>query len=189
MLGELSLQDCGRFQGAGIALVGRGLAGGEVERAENLGFVIVAVALGQRLKSIRQGPHTRAVGPLGEMVVIGGDRLDVIALALGFGADRPAALYGCQRKLCLLVARADRERIADKNGRDPPRGDGARRVAAKCIAESPFARGEAEGMQPRHAALETLLSFRCAGIGKGHLAQSLGRIALLMRRRERGRCA
>src|SRR5262249_2263638 len=106
MPGELRLEDCRRLQRPGVALVGRRLAGGEVERTEDLGFVVVAVALRQGLEGVGEGLDARALQALGEMIVIGGDSLDIGAFALGLGADRAAALDGLKRAPGILRARA-----------------------------------------------------------------------------------
>jgi len=90
---------------------------------------------------------------------------------LRLGADRVPALDGCSGALDALGRRPEGKRIADQDRRDPPRGDGAGRVAVERFAERFFAGRKGEGMEERNAALETLLRFRRAGICKGDSAE------------------
>jgi hypothetical protein len=74
-----------------------------------------------------------------------------------------------------LGRRPEGKRIADQDRRDPPRGDGAGRVAVERFAERFFAGRKGEGMEERNAALETLLRFRRAGVCKGDSAEFFAR--------------
>ena len=73
----------GRLEVRGIRLVGRGLRRGEVERVEDLRFVVVRVLRRERLVGLRARQLALALAAVGEVLVVGGDRLEVVALALG----------------------------------------------------------------------------------------------------------
>ena len=183
MPGELRLEDRRRLHGPRIALVGRRLSGGEVQRAEDLRLVVVAVAVGQSFEGVGQRLHARPRQPLAEMIVIGANRLDIVALALGLGADGPAALDCGESTLRLFRDRADGEGVADKHGRNSPGGDGTGRVVGKRLAERLLAGDEREGMEQRDAALETFLGLRRARIGKGDRSEPFRRSGIVMRPR------
>ena len=171
VLRELGIEDRRRFQGARIAFVPQRLACREIERAENLRLIVVVVAGGQGLERIGKRAHAGCLRPLGEAFVKRRDRLDIVAFALRLGADRAPALDGSNGALGVLGRWPERERIADQDRRDPPRGDGAGRVAVERFAECFFAGRKGEGMEKRDTALETLLRFGRAGICKGDGAE------------------
>jgi hypothetical protein len=75
------------------------------------------------------------MGAFGEVIVVRGDRLDIVALALRLGADRPAAIDRSQGGMRILLGRTDREGVADQDGGNAPVGDGAGRVAVERFAE------------------------------------------------------
>ncbi len=96
VLGELLLEDAGRLEVRGIRLVGRGLRRGEVERVEDLRFVVVRVLRRERLVGLRARELALALTAVGEVLVVGGDRLEVVALALGFAPIlRPLSIASC----------------------------------------------------------------------------------------------
>ena len=51
---ELGLEDLGRLEIGGVGLVRLGLGAGEIQRVEDLRFVVLRIALGERL--VRLGP-------------------------------------------------------------------------------------------------------------------------------------
>jgi hypothetical protein len=178
MLGKLSVEDRSRLQRARIALVVQRLACGEVDGAEDLCLVVILVTGGQSFKCIRERAHARCLRPLGEAIVKGSDRLDIIAFPLRLGANRAPAFDRRNGARGVFRRGPERKRIADQGRCYSPGGDGAGWVAVKRIAEGLFAGRESEGMQKRDSALETSLCVGRAGIGKRDSAEPLaGRVA------------
>src|SRR5258708_38486215 len=87
---EFSFEDAGAAHRSLEGLVGRRLRRDQVDRREDLSLVIVRILLRQCVERVGERAQPRAVWALGEFVVIGGDRLDIAALALGLGADGAA---------------------------------------------------------------------------------------------------
>jgi hypothetical protein len=81
------------------------------------------------------------------MVIVRGNGLDVVALALGLSSDRPAAIDRLLRTLSLGRRRPDGKCISNQDSGDAPGRNGAARIAVECLAESLFALGKPEGMQ------------------------------------------
>ena len=181
MLGKLRFENCSRLQRPGIGLVGRRLTCGEIERVEYLRFIVVGITRREPLERVGQRPDARALRPLGETVVIGGDRFDVIALALRLGANGAAAIdLLCARRAC-SGSRPDAERVAYQEGRDSPGGDGATRIAVERLAERSSRPTRNRTNAKGDAALKALLRLRRAGIGEGDGAELCRRL-----RRPRG---
>jgi hypothetical protein len=93
VLPELTLEDGGRLEVRRIGLVGLRLRAGVVMREEDLRLVVGGVALRQRLVGLGARDLALLLGARREVLVLGGDGFDVVALALGFCAD-PAPLIG-----------------------------------------------------------------------------------------------
>src|SRR5439155_7495148 len=96
----------------------------------------------------------RRVRPLGEFVVIGADRLDIAALALGLGADRAALRNRFLGALGALRRGAGRVGIADRQRGDAPAGDRAAGILRQYLAERLVALAPPERMQQRDGALK-----------------------------------
>ena len=92
ILGELLLQDRGGLEIRRIRLVCLRLRAGDVERAEDLRFVVLRILRRERLVRLCPAFLTRALRAVGEIGVVRGDRFDVVALALRLGADAPTLL-------------------------------------------------------------------------------------------------
>ncbi len=158
MLGELPLEDVGRGQIGPVALVGQRLGAGEIERVEDLGLVVGRVARGQRLE--RAGPVelSRALGTVRPIVPVGGHGLDVVALALGLGADLPALIDRRLRSLGPLRRGADAgQGVGHQDGGDSPRRDRAGRILHQDVAECFLGLRVPERVQHRDRPLEALL--------------------------------
>jgi hypothetical protein len=101
VLGELLLEDRGRLEVRGISLVGRRLRPGEVQGVEDLCLVVVRILRRECLVGLGARELARALGAVGEVRVVGCDRLEVVALALGLRAHLAALV---DRVLRLLRA-------------------------------------------------------------------------------------
>ena len=99
VLHELLLEDVGRGQVGLVGLVGERLRPREVQRVEDLRLVVGRVAGGQRLEGLRAVLLARALRAVGPVFVVGGDRLDVVALARGLGPDPAPLVDGGLRAL------------------------------------------------------------------------------------------
>ena len=82
------LQNCRRLELVGIGRVGGGRRCLQGERVEHLGFVVVGVALRHLLHRLVVGGEPRIDRGLVMVAVVGAQRLDPVALALGLRADR-----------------------------------------------------------------------------------------------------
>ena len=84
---ELGLEDLGRLEIGGVGLVRLGLGAGEIQRVEDLRFVVLRIALGERL--IRLGPALlpRTLRAVRKVRVVRCDRFEVVAFALRLRAD------------------------------------------------------------------------------------------------------
>src|SRR6185295_8736535 len=80
ILDELFLQDRSGFQVGRKGLLRLGLGAGDVERAENLRFVVIRVAGGQFLKRPGARLLARSFRAGRKILVVGGDGFDVVAL-------------------------------------------------------------------------------------------------------------
>ena len=84
---EDRLQDRRAFELVGIGLVGRRSRGVERQRVVDLRLVVVRIALRQLLHGLGIGLNARAVVDLLIVGVHDGERIEIVALALGLGAD------------------------------------------------------------------------------------------------------
>src|SRR2546425_7893073 len=87
MLRELLLERLGRLQVGLVALIRERLRRGDVQRAEDLRLVVVRITRGQRLERARAVRLARALGLVGPVLVVGPDRVDVVALVRRLRAD------------------------------------------------------------------------------------------------------
>jgi len=98
---EFILEDRRRLEIRRVGLVGLRLGPGEIERIEDLRFVVGLVLLGERFVRLRARELAVALGTRREVLVIGGDSFDVVALALGLRADAASFV---DRRLCRFRA-------------------------------------------------------------------------------------
>ena len=181
VLGELLLQHAGRRQVRRVALIGLRLRSREVERVEDLRLVVARILGRERFE--RAGPIqlARALWTVRPVLVVGRDGVDVVALALGLGADLSALIDRGLRPLGPLRARpAARERVGHQEGGDPPRRDRARRVLGQHFAERLLTFREPERVQHGDAAQERFLDgggtrVLEVDLAELHLAQDRGR--------------
>jgi hypothetical protein len=80
-------QDRCTLELAGIGLVGRRGRRIERERVVDLRFVIIGITLRQRFHGLDVGLHAGAVIDLVVVGIHGAERIEIVALALGLGAD------------------------------------------------------------------------------------------------------
>src|SRR4029450_11558077 len=140
---ELLFEDRGRLKIGGIGLVGLCLRAGEIERVEDLRLVIIGIAGSKPLVRLRARHLPGGLGAVGPVLVVGGDGLDVVALALGRGADLPRLFDRLLRQWNALGRRAlSGERISHEDGREAPPRDGARGI---------LLHDGGEGVAPRRA--------------------------------------
>ena len=186
VLRELGLEDRRALRRPGEGLVGRRLGRNQIDRREDLGLVVIGILLGQGLESVGHRTQPRRMGPLGEFVVIGADRLDIAALALGLGADRPALGDCLLRPLGALRRGAGRVGIADRQRGDPPGRDRTGRVLHQHLAERLVALAPPERVEQCHRALQLRLDRRRTGVCEGHRAELFGRPGAGCRDRQDG---
>ena len=91
VLRELLLQDVCSLEIGHVALVRQQLRPCEIQGVEDLGFVIAGITGRQRLERLGARLLAGSLWAVRPVLVVGGDRLDVITLALGLRAD-PASL-------------------------------------------------------------------------------------------------
>ena len=180
MLLELLLEDRRGLERGGVSLVGERLRGGQVNRVEDLRFVVLRIALGDDLERIGERLHALSVRPARIEVVILPDGLDEVQLALGLAARSAGALERLFRALRLRGIRPGGERVADQRRGNAPAGDRAVRIARQRFLECALALAEPEGMQERDTALEDRLRRRQAGVRERNLAELLGRAAAFL---------
>ena len=181
MLPELLLQDRRRLQVGGIGLVGLLLRAAEVERIEDLRFVVLRVFRRQLLIGLGAGNLPLALGAFVEVLVIRGHRLEVVAFALRLRAHLAAAFDGGLRARRVLGGSAlAAQRVGHQDGGEAPGRDRAAVVFLRHFLEGLFRRRVPEGMQHRDGALQLRLHRRAAGIGELHLAELFLRRAVLV---------
>ena len=187
ILPEFVLEDGGRLEIRRVGLVGLRLRPGEVERVEDLRLVVGRVALGQRLVGLGARGLPLLLGARREVLVVGGDGFDVVALALGLRADAASLV---DRRLCLLGALGrcalPGQRIRHEDRRDAPSGDRALGIVLEHVAEGLLSGRIPEGMQHGHGALECRLHLRIA-TGREASPCPAGRFANPYRAPGRGR--
>ena len=172
VLGELLLEDPGGLEPRGVRLVGRELRPREVQRVEDLRLVIAWVFHRERLVGLGARELARAFRTVGEVLVVGGHRIEVIALALGLRAHLPSLVDRGLRPRRVLGRGADSlERVRHQDRSESPGRDGAGIVFRGDLLEGLFRRGIVERVQHRHGALELRLDFGIAGRGETHIAE------------------
>ena len=170
---ELLLEDPRGLEPRGVGLVALQLRAGEVDRVEDLRLVVLRVLRGERLVRLGARELPLALAAAREILVVGRDGLEIVALALGLRAhlaalvDRPLRRLGVLRR----SARAG-ERVVHQDGREAPGGNRATRVLLRHFLERPPRRAVVERVQHRDRALQLLLHGRTAGIGEIDLAQT-----------------
>jgi len=112
ILCKLLLENSRRFEVCSVALIGLGLSTGEIKRRKDLRFVVVAVAGGQFFECLRARFLPRALGTVRVILIVGRNRLDVIAFALGFSAEIAPVIDGGLRLFgALRLCAGARQRI------------------------------------------------------------------------------
>jgi hypothetical protein len=166
------LQDGGPFELICVRLVvGRG---GDVERDRmaDLGFVVVGIALRQRLHRFQVGLHALAEWNSIVILVHGEQGIDVVTLALRLGAER-ATLFQCSEPRREILRRRLNVRIVEKAERDAPIRHSACRIGRKHLLEKLLGLAVPERMLVAHGAIEAPLRDLAARGGKVDPAESL----------------
>ena len=172
---EFRLEDGSRLQIGRIGLVGLRLRPGDVERREDLRLVVAGVFPGQRLVGLGTGDLPLLLGTCREVLVVGRDGFDVVALALGLCADAASFIDRHLRLLGALGRGAlAGQRIRHEDRSDSPRRDRALGIVLQHVAERLLPGGIPEGMQHRDGTLELRLHLGIAAGREGHLAQRTG---------------
>jgi len=146
-------QDGRAFELVGVSLVGRRGRGVERQRIVDLRLVVVRIAPRQLFHRLGIG---LGAGEMTELVVADindGQRVDVIALALGLGAD---TLCFCDDGGALrevLCGRRD-VRIPQEAQRDAPIGDAALGIGLQYVFECFLRRAVPKRMLIQHSAVE-----------------------------------
>jgi hypothetical protein len=157
---------------AEYGLVALRLRSGQVQRGEDLRLVVLGILLRQGVEGLRARELAGPLAAIGEVGVVGGDRLDVVALALGLGADAAALLdRGGRRRGGLRRGALSGERVVHQQGGDAPGGDGAARVVGQHLAERLLAGGVPERVQHRHGLLQLGLHLGVARVRELDLAE------------------
>ena len=172
IFGEHRLQDRGRASIGGIGLIGLGLRSGEIQRVEDLGFVVGGVTRRQSLVRLGPGLLARAFGPVRPIAPVLGDGLEIIFLPLRFRARLPPFGHGRDGPFRLLGSgtRAG-QRIGHQQRGDAPIRDPAGGILFQDIAKCLFPGGVPEGMQHRDPTGQLRLDLRATGIREGSLAK------------------
>ena len=102
MPGKLLFQDRGCPGISRVSLIGLRLRARDIERTEYLGLVVVRVFRRERLVGLGAGELPRAFGTVGEILVVGAHRLQVVALSLGLRAHVAALVDRGLRQLRAL---------------------------------------------------------------------------------------
>ena len=177
---ELDFEYRRRLQRGGQCLVGQLLVGSEVHRVEDLRLVVVGEALRDPLEGVGERLPALPVRAFLEAIVVLRDSFNEKTLALRPGADGAPARNRFSRLAGAFGGRTGGIGIADHIGGNAPGRDRALRVALEHLAEGLLAFAEPERVQQRDPAPESRLHRRIAGIRKGHLAELLGRLAMVM---------
>ena len=185
VLPELLLQDRRRLEVRRVGLVRLRLRARDVERREDLRFVVGRVARRERLVRLRARCLPVLLRARREVPVVRRHRFDVVALALRLRADAPSFVDRGLRLLRTLGRSAlSGERIDHQYRSDAPVGDRALRVGLQHVAECLLAGREPERMQHGDGAIERGLHLGIAARRKGNLAHHAGlRIGLVRKRR------
>jgi hypothetical protein len=166
-------QNCRRLALVGIGGVSLGRRRLQGYRIEYLRLVIIGIALRQVLHRLVVGGEPGVDWSFVVIAVIGAQRLDPVALALRFGADRVRLFKYCPTGFGLGPCRRGGERVAEKIERDSPIRDRTTRVLLQDSLERPARVDEPIRMDHRDAALELGLYLGIAGGGETQLAELL----------------
>ena len=167
---EDRLQDRRAFELIGVGLVGRGSRRVERQRVVDLRLVVIRIALRQLLHGLGIGLDARAVI---DFVVIGVHdckRIDVVALALGLGAD--ALSLGNRGGALGEILRGRRNvGIKQQAQRNAPIGNAAFGIGLQHIFKYFLRRAVPERVLIQHGLVEELLRFRRARRFEMHFAE------------------
>ena len=185
ILPEFAFQDGSGLQRGRVSLVGWRLRAGEIERVEDLRFVVGRILLRECLVRLGARNSPFSLRTRREVLVVGGHRLDVVAFALGLRADA-ACLVDRRLRLVRALRRCalSGHRIVHEDLSDSPRGDRAFWIFDEHVAERLLAGRKPERVQHRHRALERGLHLRIAARRERHLAQRTGLRIRLVRLRD-----
>ena len=89
---ELFFQGRGGLEVGRVRLIRLRLCGRGIQRTENLRFVVIRIPGGERLEGLGARLLTRTFGTRRKILVVRGNRLDVIALALSLRRDAPSLI-------------------------------------------------------------------------------------------------
>ena len=171
------LQDGGALELVGVGLVGGRRRHIQGDRIEDLRLVVVGIFCRQRLHLLQVGLHARLLRGLVVVNIHHRQRVDVVALALGPGANRFRLLD--RRKPERKIGRRYRAvRIAEQRQRDAPIGDGAFRVGLDRLLVDFLGFRIPERVLVSHRAIEPPLRRLVARCREMHRAQFLIRIFL-----------
>ena len=178
MLLELLLEDRPGLEVGGIGLVGLQLRPRDVQGGEDLRLVVVRILRRERLVGLGARDLARALRPSGEVVVVGGHRFEVVALALGLRSHFPALVDGALSPRPVLGGGAlAGERIRHQDRGVAPGGDGAGVVLRGHLLERLLRRRVVERVQHSDAAQQFLLHRGAARVLEFHLADLSGGFA------------
>src|SRR6516164_1061873 len=169
---EDRLEDRGALELHRIGLVARRGRDIEFDRIENLGFVVLRIALRHAFHGLEVGKYAGAVIDFIEVGIERGHRIDEITLALSLRADRLALLDGRKAKRKVADGRR-RVRIIEKAQRNAPIGDPAIRVGLEHLLEEFLRLAIPEGMLVTHGTSKTPLRNLGAGSLEMNGAKSL----------------
>ena len=128
----------------------------------NLRFVVVRVALRQLLHGLRIGHDAGAMVDLVKVGVHDGQRIQIVALALGPGANA-LALGDHDGAIGEIFRRRGDVGIPEHAERDPPIGDAALGIGLQHVLEYVLRRAVPERVLIQHSLVEKLLRLRLAG--------------------------
>ena len=189
---ELLLEDRRRLERVAIGLVGALLDGDQVERIENLRFVILRILGGERLVGLGARERPLPLGAVGEVIPVRRHRLKIILFALALRAEASPLGDRALRPRHFVRRHEANERVVHQDGRKTPRRNGgARRILGRDFLEGALSFRPPKGMQHRHAALHLRLRLRVAGVREIHLADLLrppGRVFLVRHCGDREQC-
>jgi hypothetical protein len=173
----LKIQDSRSLELVGVALVVWRRPDIQHDRVSDLRLVVVRVALGEAFHRIDIGLNAPGMRNLIVIGIEGEERIDIVALALAFGADAFALLKGGQPEHQVILGRGEM-RIQQKAERNAPIRDGAVGIGLQRLLEYLFRRPVPERMLVAHAPVEAPLRQLIAGRREMDLAELLLRLVL-----------
>ena len=169
---EQRLKDARRLE-----LIGEGLVGGQGghvqdEGIENLCFHVIGIASRHGFHGLLEGQRARSVFSRLPILEEDGERSDIVAFALGLGADALGLRTGRGTRLQRVRVGRPAERIAHRHDRDAPVRHPAFGIVLQDFGKRFFRRVEPEGMEQRHRPVELFLCGGVTGNRKVHLPES-----------------